>query len=129
MPHARHFGFGRVNLIKKVKVDGEWKFCPAVIEPGRKLNNLVRVRGEIETHPEGAYYLEWREQGQRPRQPVRNRALVFEQARLKALELEAQNGTSENAFPSPTQVPTTLASAARPVPLVTHQFPPLGTLP
>jgi hypothetical protein len=23
-------GFGRVSLIKKVKVDGEWKFCPAV---------------------------------------------------------------------------------------------------
>jgi len=128
MPHARHFGFGRVNLLKKVKVGGEWKFCPAVIEPGRKLNDLVRVRGQIETHAEGTYYLEWREQGKRRRQPVRNRALVFEQARLKALELEAQNGPPENALHSPAQAPT-LGSATPAHPLVMHQFPPLATVP
>jgi integrase/recombinase XerD len=48
MPHSRHsLGLGRVNLLKKVKVDGEWKFCPAVVEPGRRLNDAVRVKGLI----------------------------------------------------------------------------------
>jgi len=54
-------GFGPVNLIKKVKVDGEWKFCPAIVDPGRRLNDKVRVNGEVETHNEGTYYIEWRE--------------------------------------------------------------------
>ena len=98
MPRSRQaFGFGRVNLLKKVHVGGEWKFCPAVVEAGRRLNDLVRVNGQIETHPEGTYYLDWREQGKRRRQPVRNRALLFEQARLKALELEAQRNRGETA--------------------------------
>lgn len=92
MSRSRHsLGFGRVNRPEKVKVDGEWKFCPAVVEPGRRLNDAVRVKGLTETHSEGAYYLEWREKGKRRRQPVRNRSLVFEQARLKALELESQH--------------------------------------
>jgi integrase/recombinase XerD len=90
MLRSRFFGFGRVNLLKKVKVDGEWKFCPSVFDQGRKLNDLVRVRGQVEIHSEGTCYLEWREQGQRRRQPVHNRALIFEQARLKGLELEAE---------------------------------------
>ena len=95
MPRSRIFGFGRVNLIKKVKIDGEWKFCPAVVDHGKKLNDVVRVKGNVETHGEGTYYLEWRAQGKRRRAPVRNRALVFEQARLKALELESPCEPSE----------------------------------
>jgi hypothetical protein len=115
MPRSRFFGFGRVNLIKKVKVGGEWKFCPAVVEPGRKLNDLARVNGEIETHSEGTYYLEWREQGQR-RQPVHNRALVFEQARLKGLELEAERRPPELASPAESLVPPVdIASAPQPL--------------
>jgi hypothetical protein len=52
MPRCRHaLGFGRVNLLKKIKVGGKWTFCPAVVEPGRRLNDLVRVNGQIETHP------------------------------------------------------------------------------
>ena len=98
MPRSRNtIGFGRVNLIKKVKVDGKWRFCPALFEPGRRLNDLVRVHGQIETHSEGTYYLEWREKGKRRRQPMRNRALIFEQARLKALELEAERKGSAPA--------------------------------
>lgn len=121
MSKARHFGWGRVNLIKKVKIGGEWKFCPAVIEPGRKLNDLVRVKGQIESHSEGTYYLKWREQGRRRRQPVRNRAIVFEQARLKALELDSRNTSLEHAssppgqhlpLPLPTPLPPPPATAA-----------------
>lgn len=127
MPRSRFFGLGRVNLLKKVKIDREWKFCPAVVEPGRKLNDLVRVRGQVETHPEGAYYLEWREHGQRRRQPVHNRALVFEQARLKGLELEAEDKPVELAYPivSPLRsaVHTTAVSSA----IAGHQSPPRAT--
>lgn len=116
MPRSRHgFGFGRVNLLKKVNVGGEWKFCPAIVEAGRRLNDLVRVHGQIETHPEGAYYLDWREQGKRRRQPVRNRALVFEQARLKALELEAQRKPCEIA-PAPSRLPALRQAPPAPVP-------------
>jgi len=115
MPRSRHaFGFGRVNLLKKVNIAGEWKFCPAVVESGRRLNDLVRVNGQIETHPEGSYYLDWRQQGKRRRQPVRNRALVFEQARLKALELEAQRKPCEIAS-TPSQVPPPLDAPSAPV--------------
>jgi len=70
MPRSRFaLGFGRVNLLKKVKVDKDWRFCPAIVDPGRRLSDKVRVNGEIETHNEGTYYLEWREQGRRRRQP------------------------------------------------------------
>src|SRR5262249_28780958 len=129
MPRSRTFGFGRVNLIKKVKVDGEWKFCPAVVEQGKKLNDLVRVKGKIETHNEGTYYLEWRERGKRRREPVRNRALVFEQARLKALELEGQAKPSEN--PTPHVSHDSAPAVPQPVstPLITYRLPLLGTAP
>jgi integrase/recombinase XerD len=129
MPRSRFFGFGRVNLIKKVKVDGEWKFCPAVFDQGRKLNDLVRVRGQIETHSEGTYYLEWREQGQRRRQPVHNRALIYEQARLKGLELEAERKPPEIACPTESPLPFPVNTAAFGPAVVTHQFPPVTTLP
>ena len=116
MPRSRQaFGFGRVNLLKKVHVGGEWKFCPAVVEAGRRLNDLVRVNGQIEIHPEGTYYLDWREQGKRRRQPVRNRALVFEQARLKALELEAQRNRGETAStPANLRIPVDRAPETAP---------------
>lgn len=129
MPRSRSFGFGRVNLIKKVKVDGEWKFCPAVVEHGKKLNDLVRVRGQLESHGEGTYYLEWRERGQRRRQPVHNRALIFEQARLKGLELER---LTQPAGPdSPSQLPSTAAldCSSLPRPVVAHQFPATAAVP
>ena len=57
----------RVKILKKVKVRGVWKFCPVVLESNGKLKDKVRVEGRIEEHTEGAYYIEWREQGQRRR--------------------------------------------------------------
>jgi integrase/recombinase XerD len=51
----------------------------------------VRINGKIETHPEGAYYIEWRIGGRRGR---RYRSAVpkdeaIDQARRKAVELRA----------------------------------------
>ena len=78
----------RVNVLKRIKVEGQWKLCPAVIEPGGKLKDRVRVHGQIETHPEGSYFIEWREAGKRRRLYIPHRLQVLERARLKSLELE-----------------------------------------
>ncbi len=77
-----HLGANRtrnkVNVLKKVKVDGQWKFCPAVVETDGRLKERVRVNGRTEVHSEGVYYIEWREGGQRLRQSVPNRNHVLE---------------------------------------------------
>jgi hypothetical protein len=78
----------RVNVLKKVKVDGDWKLYPAIIEPNGKLKDRVRVQGKIEIHQEGTYFIEWREGGRRRRRAIAERAQVIERARLKSLELE-----------------------------------------
>jgi hypothetical protein len=66
MPLAEFFDLRkRVNVLKKIKVDGKWRLCPAVIETGGKLKDRVRVHGQIETHLEGSYCIEWREDGKR----------------------------------------------------------------
>jgi integrase/recombinase XerD len=81
----------RVNLIKKIKLGSSWRFAPVVPEPNGKLKHKVLVNGQVEVHPEGSYYIEWREDGRRGR---RFREKVFkedaiERARRKAVELEA----------------------------------------
>jgi hypothetical protein len=64
-------------------------------EANGRLRDKVRVNGHIETHDEGVYYIEWREDGQRRRKAIPNHAEVLYRARLKALELEArQVGTT-----------------------------------
>lgn len=88
----------RVNVVKKVKVDGQWKFCPVIIESSGKLKDRVRTNGNTEVHPEGVYYIEWRESGHRRRQAVPNRNEVLEQARLKAWELETAKAGTPTSF-------------------------------
>ena len=80
----------RVNILKKVRIDGVWKLCPAVIEAGGKLKHRVRVGDRVESHPEGTYYLDWRENGRRMRTAIPESRDVRERARLKALEIEAR---------------------------------------
>ena len=88
-----------VNVLKKVKVNGKWKFCPAIIDAGGKLRDKVRVNGHTEVHPEGVYYIEWRRHGRRIRESISSRHDVLEQARLKALELEGAKLTPEIIAP------------------------------
>ncbi len=78
----------RVNLIKKIKVDGAWRFAPVVAEPNGRLKDKVRINGAVETHTEGAYYIEWRERGKRCRVSVAREDAVAE-VRKKAVELQA----------------------------------------
>jgi integrase/recombinase XerD len=78
----------RVNLIKKIKVGNAWRFAPVVPEANGRLKDRVRIGAEIEVHPEGAYYIEWRERGKRRRVSVPREDAVAE-ARRKAVELQA----------------------------------------
>ena len=90
-------GYGsenRVNILKKVKVGKNWNLYPAIVEPNGKLRDKVRVRGKIEVHPEGYYYIEWWQDG-RKREHIKDRAEVVDRARRKALELEANRAGIE----------------------------------
>src|SRR5260370_42199270 len=78
-----------INLIKKIKWAASGRWAPAVLEPNGKLKDRVQVNGTVEVHPEGSYYLEWREQGQRRCESV-SREHALERARCKAIKLEAK---------------------------------------
>ena len=60
-----------VNLTKRVQTPKGMRYCPVVLSPnGRVKPDLVILNGKPEKHPEGAYYLEWREYGKRVRLSV-----------------------------------------------------------
>ena len=60
-----------VNLTKRVQTSKGPRYCPVVLSPnGRVKPDLVTVSGRPERHSEGAYYLEWRENGRRIRLSV-----------------------------------------------------------
>jgi integrase/recombinase XerD len=85
----------RVNILKKVKVNGQWKFCAVVVESNGRLKDKVRIDGHVETHSEGIYYIDWREAGRRRREAILSRSQVLERARLKALEIDARRAGVE----------------------------------
>ena len=75
-------GENRVNILKKVKVSTTWNLYPAVVEPNGKLRDKVRVRGKVELHPEGYYYIEWWQDG-RKREQIKDRAEEYHQKYLQ----------------------------------------------
>jgi integrase len=85
-----------VNLTKRIQTgqgqDG-WRFCPVVLTAkGQVRPDLVIVNGKEERHPEGVYYLEWRENGKRIRRPAGRDATDANSQRLaKEAELNAIN--------------------------------------
>ncbi len=95
----------RINILKKVKIKGQWKLCSVVPEASGRLKDRVRVNGRTEVHPEGVYYIEWRENHRRRRQAIPNRNEVLEHARLKALELESQKVGIKVEAPRPSAPP------------------------
>jgi integrase len=69
------------------------RYCPVVLSPnGRVKPDLVLVNDKPEKHPEGAYYLEWREKGKRVRLSVGKDAQdAASRRQRKEAELNALN--------------------------------------
>ncbi len=82
-----------VNLTKRVQTDQGLRYCPvAESANGRVKPDLVVVNGHQERHPEGAYCLEWREDGKRIRLSVGKDAQDADARRQrKEAELNALN--------------------------------------
>jgi integrase/recombinase XerD len=99
MPKAQnHKGYScRVNILKYVKVADKWRFAPAQTQNNKLKQDLVLVDGSPERHAEGTYYIEWYENGVRRRQSVPDPSAVLEQARRKAIELDASKAGIEIA--------------------------------
>ena len=82
-----------VNLTKRVNTAQGLRYCPVALSAnGRVKPDLVLVNGKEERHPEGAYYLEWREGSKRVRLSVGKDAADASARRLrKEAELNAIN--------------------------------------
>ena len=82
-----------VNLTKRVQTTKGPRYCPVVLSAnGRVKPDWVIVNGQHQRHPEGAYYLEWRQNGRRVRLSVGNEAQdAAAQRHRKEAELNATN--------------------------------------
>ena len=82
-----------VNLTKRVQTNAGLRYCPVVFSAnGRVKPDYVLVNEREERHPEGAYYIEWREGANRKRQSVGKDAADATARRLrKEAELNAVN--------------------------------------
>jgi integrase/recombinase XerD len=82
-----------VNLTKRVQTSKGLRYCPVVLSAnGRVKPDLVIINGQQERHPEGAYYLEWRENGRRVRLSVgKDPADASARRQRKESELNAVN--------------------------------------
>ena len=82
-----------VNLTKRVQTRHGLRYCQVVLSPnGRIKPDIVLVDGKPERHPEGAYYLEWREGSRRVRLSVGKDAQDASARQLrKQAELNAVN--------------------------------------
>ena len=105
----------RVILLKQVKHNDRWIPAPALFDSkGRVRRDHIRVHGRDEVHPEGGYFIEWREQGKRVKQAAGPDAFIAaELARRKQAELSAVRDGIILAQPEPEPAPerTTVAAA------------------
>jgi integrase len=96
------------NLTKQIVLPtGERRFCPAVESAnGRVKANVVWVDGKEELHPEGSYYIEWREGSKRRRQSVGKDHL---KAHASKLRQEARLNARARGIDIPSDEPGTRA--------------------
>jgi integrase len=82
-----------VNVTKRVQTSKGLRYCPIVLSAnGRIKPDVVLVDGSEQRHPEGAYYLEWREGGKRVRLSVgKDAADASARRQRKEAELNAVN--------------------------------------
>ena len=79
-----------VNLTKRVQTPQGMRYCAVVLSAnGRVKPDAVLVNGKPERHPEGAYYIEWHDNGKRIRLSVGKDAADASSMRLR-------NGTELN---------------------------------
>lgn len=83
------------NISKRVKTSQGWRYCPVVLSAnGRVKPDYVTVNGKPERHPEGSYYLDWRDGSKR----VRERVADAQDANARRLRKEAElNATNHGA--------------------------------
>jgi integrase/recombinase XerD len=102
------------HLTKQVTTPTGRRFCPAALSAnGRGVKaNIVLVNGKEEHHPEGCYYIEWREGGQRRRQSVGKDHLKAHAARMKKeAELNARACGVDVLISTPTKAGPPVAEA------------------
>jgi integrase/recombinase XerD len=82
-----------VNVTKRVQTAKGPRYCPVALSAnGRIKPDVVLVNGREERHPEGAYYLEWRDGAKRIRLSVgKNAADAGARRQRKEAELKALN--------------------------------------
>lgn len=99
-------GYGnRVNVLKYVKAGEKWRFASVVEKNGRLVRDHVLISGLDEHHPEGTYYIEWYEIGnRRRRKAVTDFARILEEARRKAIEVEAMRAGLVETQSSPVSI-------------------------
>jgi integrase/recombinase XerD len=117
MVRIKHYA-NRVNILKYVKTADSWRFAPVVEFKGKVVRDHVSITGRDEHHPEGTYYIEWRDQGKRHRKAVADFASVGDAARLKAIEVEALR---TGVMPRPAQ-PATIHANAIPLAAAVAQY-------
>ncbi len=80
-----------VNITKRIDTPDGRRFCRVVFTPnGRIKPDWVEVDERLEKHPEGAYYLDWTEDGQRRRMAVGSDATAaYNSLKKKQSELDA----------------------------------------
>src|SRR5260370_36579484 len=94
IPESGRIAMNReVNVTKRVQTSKGPRYCPVVLSAnGRVKPDAVLVNGKPERHPEGAYYLEWREGAKRVRLSVGKEAADASARRMrKEAELNAVN--------------------------------------
>src|SRR5271169_3744299 len=81
-----------VNLTKRVQTPQGMRYCAVVLSAnGRVKPDVVLVNGKPERHTEGAYYIEWHDDGKRIRLSVGKDAADASARRLRK-ETELNNG-------------------------------------
>jgi len=66
-----------VNIAKRIDTPDGRRFCPVILGAGGRVRpDWVMVNGHQVNHPEGAYYLDWTEDGVRRRTAVGTDATV-----------------------------------------------------